>query len=306
MLVGRIRRDPTVEHGLALFLACDNLRKGAALNAIQIAELLLAREARRRLVVDVGMLGRFFGRLTGGNWRPPAEELAFAAAAGFDTVQIRSDRAGEIEDELGVDPETLGALFDDGGVEPVLEMLVRHDGEPGTIARALRANLAAIERDRCSPRARPPGRPERGGAAARRPISPRRSTVAEDAGLIFGVRAQRAGAPAARRPDDVEALLDAVPGLGFVWDVNHTRPEHVTRFLALRERIHARARLGHAAPGDEPPPSARPRQCRLQPVRTPRRRAARSSRSAGLPPRGGRGLDTDEALLDSLDGLFGA
>ena len=44
VLVGRIRRDPTVEHGLALFLASDNLRKGAALNAIQIAELVLQRE----------------------------------------------------------------------------------------------------------------------------------------------------------------------------------------------------------------------------------------------------------------------
>ena len=41
VLVGRIRRDPTIENGLALFLASDNLRKGAALNAIQIAELLL-------------------------------------------------------------------------------------------------------------------------------------------------------------------------------------------------------------------------------------------------------------------------
>ena len=46
MLVGRIRRDPTVEQGLALFLAGDNLRKGASLNAIQIAELLLADRAR--------------------------------------------------------------------------------------------------------------------------------------------------------------------------------------------------------------------------------------------------------------------
>ena len=45
VLVGRIRRDPTVEHGLALFLAGDNLRKGAALNAIQIAELVLAHTA---------------------------------------------------------------------------------------------------------------------------------------------------------------------------------------------------------------------------------------------------------------------
>ena len=44
VLVGRIRRDPTVERGLALFLACDNLRKGAALNAIQIAQLVLSRE----------------------------------------------------------------------------------------------------------------------------------------------------------------------------------------------------------------------------------------------------------------------
>jgi len=41
VLAGRIRTDRTVENGLALFLACDNLRKGAALNAIQIAELAL-------------------------------------------------------------------------------------------------------------------------------------------------------------------------------------------------------------------------------------------------------------------------
>ncbi len=44
VFVGRVRRDPTVEHGLALFVVGDNLRKGAALNTIQIAELLLARE----------------------------------------------------------------------------------------------------------------------------------------------------------------------------------------------------------------------------------------------------------------------
>jgi aspartate-semialdehyde dehydrogenase len=43
--VGRIRRDPTVEHGLMLFVSNDNLRKGAALNAVQIAELLVDRKA---------------------------------------------------------------------------------------------------------------------------------------------------------------------------------------------------------------------------------------------------------------------
>ncbi len=40
--VGRIRTDETVEHGLSLFVANDNLRKGAALNAVQIAELVAA------------------------------------------------------------------------------------------------------------------------------------------------------------------------------------------------------------------------------------------------------------------------
>jgi len=46
--VGRVRRDPTVKHGLALFVCGDNLRKGAALNAVQIAELLPARARVRK------------------------------------------------------------------------------------------------------------------------------------------------------------------------------------------------------------------------------------------------------------------
>jgi len=39
--VGRIRRDPSAEHGLALFVSGDNIWKGAALNAVQIAEALI-------------------------------------------------------------------------------------------------------------------------------------------------------------------------------------------------------------------------------------------------------------------------
>ena len=42
-LVGRIRAAEGVENGLALFVVGDNLRKGAALNAVQIAEELLRR-----------------------------------------------------------------------------------------------------------------------------------------------------------------------------------------------------------------------------------------------------------------------
>src|SRR3954463_14372172 len=41
-LVGRIRKDLSQERGLSLFVVSDNLRKGAATNAVQIAELLLS------------------------------------------------------------------------------------------------------------------------------------------------------------------------------------------------------------------------------------------------------------------------
>jgi aspartate-semialdehyde dehydrogenase len=43
VFVSRIRKDPTVENGLSMWVVADNLRKGAALNAVQIAELLHER-----------------------------------------------------------------------------------------------------------------------------------------------------------------------------------------------------------------------------------------------------------------------
>jgi len=49
--ISRIREDATVEHGLNFWVVSDNLRKGAALNAIQIAEVLVNRKlitAKRR------------------------------------------------------------------------------------------------------------------------------------------------------------------------------------------------------------------------------------------------------------------
>jgi aspartate-semialdehyde dehydrogenase len=47
--VSRIRNDKTVEHGLSMWIVSDNLRKGAALNAVQIAELMLNRGLFKRL-----------------------------------------------------------------------------------------------------------------------------------------------------------------------------------------------------------------------------------------------------------------
>jgi L-ribulose-5-phosphate 3-epimerase len=248
--------------------------------------------------MDVGMLGRFFGRLTGGNWRPPEQELRFAAAGGFDTLQIRSDRAGELEDELGIDAATLGSLFDDIGIEPVLEMLVRHDGQPGTLARALRANLATIDAIGVLRVHIHPVGPSDAAPLLHEDFA-EALDVAEDAGLIFGFEHNAPGHRLLVEPGEVEALLDAVPGLGFVWDVNHTRPEHTARFLALRERI----TLVHAS--DTPLPET---NHHLPLGRGTVDFAPLGSfedvpvilEIGGLPISGGPGFDTDEALVDSL------
>ena len=55
--VGRVRTDPSVERGLAFWVVSDNLRKGAATNAVEIAEILLERgwvKARSRRAVPSG------------------------------------------------------------------------------------------------------------------------------------------------------------------------------------------------------------------------------------------------------------
>jgi len=50
-VVGRIRRDPGHERALDLWIVADNLRKGAALNAVQLAEALHERGLRAAEVV---------------------------------------------------------------------------------------------------------------------------------------------------------------------------------------------------------------------------------------------------------------
>jgi aspartate-semialdehyde dehydrogenase len=41
VFVGRIREDESIENGINMWIVTDNLRKGAALNAVQIAEILI-------------------------------------------------------------------------------------------------------------------------------------------------------------------------------------------------------------------------------------------------------------------------
>jgi sugar phosphate isomerase/epimerase len=261
------------------------------------------------------MVGRFFS----GNWRPPADEIRFAAEAGFEVVQIRSDRAGRIEDDLRAD---LGAVRDalgDHSVGAALEMLVRCDSDGrtadgDTAPEALARNVPAIEALGIRRVHIHPVRAHRDdGRELERRLAPalaEAALLAADAGFALGVEHNPYASVLFAAPAACADLLEAAPRLSFVWDVNHTAPEDVAAF----ETLLPRASLVHVS--DTPLPET---NCHL-----PLGRGSIDVGSAvaaldaagfdgplvleigGLPKSGGYGLDTDEALRDSRERLLEA
>ena len=55
VFVGRIREDNTIDNGLHLWIVADNIRKGAALNAVQIAELLMTSLRGKQMKVEANV-----------------------------------------------------------------------------------------------------------------------------------------------------------------------------------------------------------------------------------------------------------
>jgi sugar phosphate isomerase/epimerase len=245
----------------------------------------------------IGMLGRFFP----GNWRPPADEIRFAAESGFDALQIRSDRPGEISEELRADPVAVGRVFAETGVEPVVEMLTRMN-RPPSIPDALRANLSTLAALGCRlVHVHPvPGAAEIGvGELERRlpELFAEAVDVAESEGLILGVEHNSREHRLLIEPESCATLLAAVPKLSFVWDLNHTEQGHAAGFAALRERLS----LVHVS--DTPLPVTNHHLpvglgnvdfSPLHGIDVPL-----ILEIGGLPASGGPGFDTDDALRHS-------
>ncbi|MDX6475305.1 MAG: hypothetical protein QOH95_816 [Gaiellaceae bacterium] len=250
------------------------------------------------------MLGRFFPL----NWRPPADEIRFAAEHGFTAVQIRSDAPGELHRELRADSAEIGRVFACTGVEPVVEMLLRMNAYP-SISDALRANLDVLTALGCR---RVHIHPVPGASAVDVAELERRLPklfadaveVAESEGLILGVEHNSREHRLLVEPETCAALLADVPGLSFVWDLNHTEPRHTAAFAALRDRLS----LAHVS--DTPLPATNHHLpvgrgnvdfSVVQDLDVPL-----ILEVGGLPVSGGPGLDTDDVLLDSLARLVSA
>jgi L-ribulose-5-phosphate 3-epimerase len=249
----------------------------------------------------IGMLGRFFP----GNWRPPADEIRFAAENEFAALQLRTDSPGEIARDLRADLAEVGRVCSETGVEPVVEMLLRLSDYP-SIAGALDANLAALAELGCRRvHVHPvPGARDIDVAQLEREL-PRlfREAVelATAHGLVLGVEHNSREHRLLVEPDSCAELLANVPGLSFVWDLNHADPR---AFTHLRDRLS----LVHAS--DTPLPTTNHHLPMglgnidfsvLAGVEVPV-----ILEIGGLPASGGPGFDTDAALRESQTRLRAA
>jgi sugar phosphate isomerase/epimerase len=258
-------------------------------------------------------------RLFPGNWRPVTEEIAFAHAAGFAAVQVPGPEHGLDAERLGASVPAVREALADAGIEAVMEMLVRVDAAGLTASRMtplemLEANLPAITTLPCTYAHwhLAPIEPMDDATmqALEQSLVPQCLIATEYArqhGFRFGIEHNEPKIGLCAEPRRCAALLDAVPDLGFVWDWNHTAPEHLSGFLALAPRM----TILHIADTRLPtvnehlPLGMGTVDCTAY----SRELMARSFSGpaileiGGLPQSGGYGRDTDAALIDSLHRL---
>lgn len=268
--------------------------------------------------IEIGFNGRFFPA----NWRPALQEIAFAAAHGFRAIQFPGKETGLAEADLGATYAHVRAALDEGQITAVMEMVVRvnvsgRTASDHTPLDVLKANLPAIENlaCRCVHWHFVPIEPieQEANAALERLLLPQLAegvTLSQQHGFKFGFEHNEPELMLFGTPESCAEALAAVPGLHFVWDFNHTIPDHVEGFAAL---IPSMSML-HVS--DTPLPEVNyhlPLGLGTLDYAAYCQRLLHEGFSGpaileigGLPKSGGYGRDTDDALIDSLHKLSAA
>lgn len=261
--------------------------------------------------IRIGINARLFAN----NWRPARDEIEFARAHGFQTIQFRTPEDGLGERQLGDPLSTVARTLQDAGLTVAMEMVLwldaaGHTAAGATLLDALTANLPAITTLPCqhvhwhfAPFAGLDEQAVRALAEGLRSQFVAGVALAEKHGFQLAFEHNDPGPLLLDTPDACRALLEVVPGLGLVWDVNHTIPAHVPGFQALLPWV----TMLHVA--DTPLPDTNhhlplgqgsidwPGYCGA--LLAAGFQGPAILEIGGLPKSGGVGRDTDEALLDS-------
>lgn len=265
--------------------------------------------------IRIGMNARQFP----GNWRPASVEIAFARSAGFGALQFQGQEPGLTPERLGESFAVVAGALVAAGIETAMEIIVRVDAT-GRITSGL-TPLAVLERNLSAIDALPctcvhwhlvPLAPESEATlhALEHDLVPQFAAGVAHArahGFRFAFEHNEPRIGLCATPERCAALLDAVPGLGFVWDTNHTAPEHLDGFLALIPRM----TMLHVSDTRLPTVNDHyplgmgaidfPAYCRA--LIADGFVGPAILEIGGLPQSGGYGRDTDDALIDSLHRL---
>ena len=255
-------------------------------------------------------------RLFPANWRPAVQEIAFAQAAGFESIQFHGQEHGAGETYFGTQPEVVGAALSAAGLAAVMEIIVRVDADglsPAgqTPLQVLHANLPAIIALGCScvhwHLAPAQSMTSSQLRAVERGVVPQLAAAAAlgiQYGFRFGLEHNEPDIPLFAQPEQCVSVLQQVAELWFVWDLNHTQSEQLEGYLALAGRMS----MLHVS--DTPLPEVNYHlplgmgsidlAAYVGQVVQGGFRGPAILEIGGLPKSGGYGRDTDQALKDSL------
>lgn len=261
--------------------------------------------------IKVGMNGRFYP----GNKQTARDEIVFASMAGFGCIQFPGTLSGLDAQRLGDPLDVVGMSLRRARLTAVMEMVIPLYGDGLTIEgdtplEVLQANLQAIQALNCTHAhwhvvaAEPMVKSELHALEQLlRPQMAAAVALAQSHHFVFGFEHNSADVPLFHTSVACGELLTAVPGLGFVWDFNHTAEADFEAYAALAPRV----TLLHVS--DTPWPEVNHHLPLgqgsldfakfLQPLMTANYTGAAVLEIGGLPKSGGYGRDTNDALIDS-------
>lgn len=254
-------------------------------------------------------------RLFPANWRPVVQEIAFAQQHQFKSIQLPGKEAGLDETHLGASLATVRDALLAADLMPVMEIVIHLDAQGKTASgktplAILNANLPAITTLKIPyvhwhlvPLSEVDPAPMPELETSLYPQFEQAAMLARQHGFTFGFEHNEPDLQLFGQPEACQQLLDAVPGLGFVWDFNHTIPAHLDAFKALIPRM----TMLHVS--DTPLPEVNYHlplglgsvdlvdYCRA--LLQADFHGAAILEIGGLPKSGGYGRDTDAALIES-------
>ena len=241
------------------------------------------------------MNGRFFPN----NWRPVLDEIRFAHAAGFSALQFQGKESGLTDEHLGASFTETERALKGANLSATMELLIRVQGDGRTPSgktplEILGANLPAIQSLPCRHVhwhliLEPPKGVAEQLESALLPEFRGATKLAAQYGFTFAFEHNEPALNFFSAPQSCAAMLERVPQLRFVWDLNHTVPDHLPSFKALASRTS----LLHVA--DTPLPEVN--------HHLPLGLGTVDFANYARPKSGGLGRDTDDALMDSKNKL---